>query len=171
MQKFDLMANRFNIIDDIPRESGGTQVGPGQHAVGYGSLRTERLNGGLVLTLCDPKRQIGAMAHMSEKIDPGQYLFPENIVYTLLGCLHLSGLDYANPEYQPPGLEAALAGESGKDGSAIPVRKLLNAFRIPIIGEDLGGTSGYRAVHLYCNNSGKKNLFGPGRVDVYRYDG
>jgi chemotaxis receptor (MCP) glutamine deamidase CheD len=110
----------------------------------------------LAITLYSPEKKIGALAHIAGWSWSPEKVKPRRIIRTMLaGLEEVEKLDHRN-------IEATLAGEGFDAGYAHRnsdiVRRALNYYKIPIIGEDLCEAPG-RFVFLDCSS---------GEVEVYR---
>jgi len=119
-------------------------------------IGTDSVASCLAITLYDPQKKIGALAHISGLSRTAEELKPEKVIDTLLHGLHTLGSS------DPKELEATLSGEgtvSNENQRNSPiVRAKLNQLGIKIIGEDLCKAPG-RLVFLHCDT---------GMVEVYR---
>lgn len=146
------MAAKFEVINDNPTRTGGSYIGRGKCGSGFGTLWADAIDTGLAISLFDPSRQFGAMAHIAGDYS-NRSSSPESIVNDLLSELGMSDLE----EGDCPGLEAAIVGASDVSTA---VRDYLLRLNIPVVGEDLGAVPIGREVHLHCNDR---------TVRVYRY--
>ncbi len=153
------MTGKFQIFDEFPKYENYQIVGGDKYVIGEGKeiLGTDGVSSSLAISLYNPKNKIGILAHILGVETSPDEVRPEKITDTLLEQLNISG------EVNYKKLEATLAGESilfeGKRSSPI-VRKKLQDYKIPIIGEDLCEVPEGRLVFLNCDT---------GKVEVYRY--
>ncbi len=145
------MTAKFEVINDNPTRTSGNYIGRGKCGSGFGTLWADAIDTGLAISLFDPSRQFGAMAHVIRNYP--NIRSPETIINSLLSELGMSDLE----EGDCPGLEAAIVGASDVSTS---IKDYLSRFQIPVIGEDLGTVPIGREVHLHCNDR---------TIRVYRY--
>jgi chemotaxis protein CheD len=153
-----MAAKKFQVFDKFPDYLNYTFVGWDELMTGRGSglIGTDSVASCLAITLYNPEKRAGALAHIAGWDHSPEELKPERVIDTLLNRLESVG----DIDYQ--GLEATLAGEGiifaeSQRNSSI-VRKALMKYQIPILGEDMGKSSG-RLVFLHCDS---------GLVEVYR---
>lgn len=138
------MALNVMIVErNPPTEKGDTYVAWDDYEVSPNSLWTDGIGSCLAIALYVPELQIGTLAHISGVRCPSiipEAVYPENIVNTMASRLR---------KYT---MEAVLAGEDNKRDISEIVKKSLDSWNIPIVGEDLGGFGGTRGreVHFNC---------------------
>lgn len=158
MESLKPQEEKFKTFDYFPCHNKYKFVGQDRFVIGKDKdlIGTDGITLCLAITLYDPSRKIGALAHISGFGDVSERLEPEKVIDTLLSELNLSeSLDISK-------LEATLSGEGmvineERRNSSI-VREKLNEYKIPIIGEDLCKAPG-RLVFLNCDT---------GVVEVHR---
>ena len=149
------MKNKFQILNEPCNNKAYKDVDWDNYEIGEGNelLGTTKVGHCLAITLYNPQNKKGVLVHLTNY--PPEELKPENVVETLLHQLNGS----RDLNYQE--LEATLSGEwdSIFEQKSTIVKKRINDYGIPIIGEDLGGERIRRAILLNCDN---------GNVEVYR---
>ena len=147
------MALNVNIIEGTPpAEKGDSYVAWDDYEVSSTSLWPDGIGSCVAIALYVPELKIGSLAHISGVRCPSiipETMYPENIVDTLASRLS---------KYK---MEASLAGEDGKNDISKIVKRSLQAWNIPLVGEDLGSFGGTRGreVHFDCQK---------GEVTIYR---
>jgi chemotaxis receptor (MCP) glutamine deamidase CheD len=151
------MNENFEIKTSLPVYFDFTQLRAWEKYVrGEGSelLRADGILYGLAITLYDPEKRKGMVAHISMK-EKGEW-DPENVMDTLIRKMGIGNADCRR-------LRASLAGE----GVSIPfekrnsmkVEEKIRELGINLIGKDLDRWTGEKIVFLHCKT---------GKVEVYR---
>lgn len=147
--------NIFRVHNSFHYHYGYTRVDFDQFKVGTNNdlIGTDGLSCCLAITLYNPAKRMGAMAHINNLHDSPEDVTAEKIVDTLLKALDLT------PKLKE--LSSLKATLSGKDfthfvpeiAPSTIVKPILEKYGIPIIGEDLGPIEeGGRLVFLFCCN-------------------
>ena len=101
------MAAKFEVINDNPIRTSGSYISRGKQGSGFGTLWADAIDTGLAISLFDPSRQFGALAHVTRDYS-NRGSSSESIINNLLSELGMSDLE----EGDCPGLEAAIVRAS-----------------------------------------------------------